>query len=56
MLAELYQRDSRRLDRSAKRGAERPFLHDRRPIVEKRSLRAALRALVETTDDGGGRG
>jgi hypothetical protein len=39
----------RRLDRSAKRGAERPFLHDKRPVAEKRSLHAALRALVETT-------
>src|SRR6185312_17523226 len=32
---------SRRLDRSAKRGAERPFLNDKRPIVEGRSLHAA---------------
>src|SRR5882757_632630 len=27
--------DFRRLDRSAKRGAERPSLHDKRPIVER---------------------
>ncbi len=40
---------SRRLDRSAKRGVERPFFNDKRPVAEKRSLRAALRALVETT-------
>jgi len=35
--------------RSAKREAERPSLGDKRLIVERRSLRAALRALVETT-------
>src|SRR6266851_5245029 len=40
----------RRLDRSAKRGAERPSLHDKRLIVERRSLRSALRASVETTE------
>ena len=41
--------DARRLDRSEKRGVERPFLGNKRPIGEKRSLHAALRALVETT-------
>ena len=30
----------RRLDRSAKRGAERPSLHDKPLIVERRSLRS----------------
>jgi len=40
----------RRLDRSAKRGAERPSLHDKRLIVERRSLHSALRASVETTE------
>jgi hypothetical protein len=39
----------RRLDRSAKRGAERPSLHDKPIIVERRSLHSALRASVETT-------
>src|SRR5258708_12153962 len=39
----------RRLDRSAKRGAERPSLHNKRPSVERRSLHSALRASVETT-------
>jgi hypothetical protein len=39
----------RRLDRSAKRGAERPSLHDKRLVVEGRSLHSALRASVETT-------
>jgi len=42
---------------------ERPSLNDKWPIVERRSLHAALRALVETTgngyaialDDGGGK-
>jgi hypothetical protein len=41
---------SRRLDRSAKRGAERPSLHDKRLIVERRSLRSGLRPSVETTE------
>ena len=40
----------RRLDRSAKRGVERPSLHDKRPIVERRSLRSGLRPSVETTE------
>jgi len=40
---------SRRLDWSAKRGAQRPFFNDKRPVAGKRSLRATLRALVETT-------
>jgi len=39
----------RRLDQSAKRGAERPSLHDKRLIVERRSLRSGLRPSVETT-------
>src|SRR5258707_14879962 len=39
----------RRLDRSAKRGAERPSFYDKQLIVERRSLRSALRASVETT-------
>jgi hypothetical protein len=29
---------------------ERPFLYQYRLVVERRSLRAALRALVETTE------
>src|ERR1700722_11461530 len=41
--------DFRRLDRRAKRGPERPSLNNKRLIVERRSLHAALRALVETT-------
>jgi hypothetical protein len=41
--------DFRRLDRSAKRGAKRPSLYDKRLVVERRSLHAALRASVETT-------
>ncbi len=41
--------DFRRLDRSAKRGAERPSLHDKLLIVERRSLRSGLRPSVETT-------
>src|SRR5258708_6471099 len=36
----------RRLDRGPQARAERPFLHDKRPIVERRSLRSALRAPV----------
>jgi hypothetical protein len=40
----------RRLDRSAKREVERPSLHDKQLIVERRSLRSALRASVETTE------
>src|SRR5882757_8995679 len=40
----------RRLDRSAKRGAERPCVNDKQLIGDRRSLRAALRALVETTE------
>ena len=40
----------RRLDRSAKRGAERPCFNDKQLIGDRRSLRAALRALVETTE------
>src|SRR5882757_7632132 len=39
----------RRLDRSAKRGAERPSLHNKRLIVERRSLHSGLRPSVETT-------
>src|SRR5712664_3235170 len=42
--------DSRRLDRGPQARAERPSLHDKRPIVERRSLRSALRASVETTE------
>jgi hypothetical protein len=41
---------SRRLDRSAKREAERPRLHDKQHIVETRSLRSGLRPSVETTE------
>ena len=49
--------NSRRLDRGppglrsghAPSRAERPSLHDKRLIVERRSLRSALRAPVETT-------
>jgi hypothetical protein len=40
----------RRLDRSAKRGAERPSLHNRPLIVERRSLHSGLRPSVETTE------
>jgi NitT/TauT family transport system permease protein len=39
----------RRLDRSAKRGAERPSLDDKPLIVERRSLRSGLGPSVETT-------
>src|SRR5882762_5748536 len=39
----------RRLDRSAKRGAERPSLHNQRLIVDRRSLHSGLRPSVETT-------
>src|SRR5580700_11786305 len=39
----------RRLDRSAKRGVERPSLHNKRLIVERRSLHSGLRPSVETT-------
>src|SRR5882757_4304956 len=42
--------NSRRLDRSAKRGAERPCFNDKQLIGDRRSLHAALRALVETTE------
>jgi len=44
-------RACRRLDRSAKRAVERPCLDRQRRIVERRSLHAALRALVEMTED-----
>ena len=40
----------RRLDRGPQARAERPSLHDKRLIVERRSLRSALRAPVETTE------
>src|SRR5258708_12662361 len=40
----------RRLDRGPEGRVERPSLHDRPLIVEKRSLRSALRAPVETTE------
>src|SRR5713101_6451458 len=43
-------KDFRRLDRSAKRGAERPCFNDKQLIGDRRSLRAAHRALVETTE------
>ena len=45
---------ARRPDRSAKRGAEGPSLHDKRLVVERRSLHSAsLRsAPVETTEWG----
>jgi hypothetical protein len=46
----LHHPNSRRLDRSAKRGAERPCFNDKQLIGDRRSLRAALRALVETTE------
>src|SRR6185312_17479123 len=39
----------RRLDQGPKGRAERPSLHDKSPIVERRSLHFALRAPVETT-------
>ena len=42
----------RRLDRGPQARAERPSLHDKPPIVERRSLRSALRAPVETTGIG----
>jgi hypothetical protein len=41
---------SRRLDRGPKARVERPSLNDRPLIVERRSLRSALRAPVETTE------
>ena len=41
---------SRRLDQGPKGRAERPSLHEKRRVVETRSLRSALRAPVETTD------
>jgi hypothetical protein len=41
--------DFRRLDRGPQARVERPSLDDKRLIVDRRSLRAALRALVETT-------
>src|SRR5712671_2405938 len=41
---------SRRLDRGPQARAERPSLHDRPLIVERRSPRSALRAPVETTE------
>src|SRR5882757_212152 len=40
----------RRLDRGPEGRAERPSLHDRSLIVERRSLRSALCAPVETTE------
>src|SRR5580693_7987761 len=40
----------RRLDRGPQARAERPSLHDKQLIVERRSLRSALRAPVETTE------
>src|ERR1700736_3436750 len=47
----------RRLDRGPQARVERPSLNDKPLIVERRSLRSALRAPVETTDssarDGG---
>src|SRR5713226_1452968 len=42
-------RGSRRLDQGPKGRVERPSLHDKPLIVERRSLRSALRAPVETT-------
>jgi len=48
-LPSLFSMPPRRLDRSAKRGTERPSLNDKRLVVEGRSLRSALRASVETT-------
>ena len=41
--------DCRRLDRGLQARAERPSLHDKWPMEERRSLHAALRALVGTT-------
>jgi hypothetical protein len=40
----------RRLDQGPEVRAERPFLHDKPLVVERRSLRFALRAPVETTE------
>src|SRR5262245_28332879 len=40
----------RRLDQGPKGRVERPSLHDKPIIVERRSLRSALRAPVETTE------
>jgi ApbE superfamily uncharacterized protein (UPF0280 family) len=60
-LEPIETRTPRRLDRSAKRGVERPSLHEKQPIVERRSLRSG-RSLpraksrgpsVETTDKPG---
>src|SRR4030088_3579714 len=41
---------SRRLDRGPQARVERPSLDDKSLIVERRSLRSALRAPVETTE------
>jgi len=41
----------RRLDQGPQGRAERPSLHDKPPIVERRSLHSALRAAVETTGE-----
>jgi hypothetical protein len=43
-------RTSRRLDRGPQARAERPSLHDKLLVVERRSLHSALRAPVETTE------
>src|SRR5258708_2059817 len=40
----------RRLDQGPKGRVERPSLHDRLLIVERRALHSALRAPVETTE------
>jgi len=40
----------RRLDRGPQARVERPCLNDKPLIVERRSLRSALRAPVETTE------
>jgi hypothetical protein len=45
-----FLRFLRRLDRGLQARAEKPSLHDRPLIVERRSLHSALRAPVETTE------
>ncbi|CAN5682465.1 thiamine biosynthesis protein ApbE [soil metagenome] len=49
-LATLTSPFSRRLDRSAKRGAERPSLPDKPHMGKKRSLRSGFQPSVETTE------
>src|ERR1700722_5754325 len=54
-IARVECKDFRRLDQGPKGRAERPSVHDWLLIVERRSLRSALRAPVETTESTEGR-